>query len=155
MSRAAAPHPDAAPRAAVRREGRRTVGSVCGRSEDPRDAALHPTLAALPACGALEPPYRAPLHAAPEPSQPGRSSRPVRAVLSSHWVKWPSITEAGGRACSPSVALATARPERPQPGRGGQLLRGAGERVGDMVSAAGPGCLPQYADFRARILGYP
>lgn len=124
--RDAAPRASRRPRAALRREGRRTVGLVGMVWGD--------SSRSYPSCpsGQRGPRTSSP-RAAPRSART-QLARPQLARSQSspffHWVKWPSITEAGGRACSPSVALATARPEL-QPGRGGQLLRGAASGGGE------------------------
>lgn len=61
----------------------------------------------------------------------------VRALLSFHWAQWSSITEAGGRACALSAAIATACREqtRAAEGRAAVARARAGAQGGDMASS--------------------
>lgn len=110
------------PRAALRREGRGTVALVCGGSEGTRARALAPTLPALPARGAHDPPHRAPLHTAPEPSQASGGLRAKHSFLSIGRNARQSRERVGGPAhnCAP---LATARPQH-QPALKGRVAVG-------------------------------
>lgn len=133
-------------------EGRRAVGPVCKESGDTRDGALAPTLPGF------RPPGSTTLLTTRGSAQRRNPASPaclsaVRALLSLHWAQWPSITEAGGRACALSAAIATACREqtRAAEGRAAVARARAGAQGGDMVSAVGPWCSSQLTAFRVRI----
>lgn len=151
--------PPPAPRASCRSvpsggsgpEGRRAVGPVCGE--------LAPTLPAFRPAGSTTLLTTRGGAQRRSPASPACLSA-ARASLSFHWALWPSITEAGGRACALSAAIATACLERASEraraaeGRAAVAPARAGARVGDMVSAVGPRCCFQLTAFRVRIFGY-
>lgn len=133
-------------------EGPRVVGPVCGESGDTRKGALPPpdfrpagSTTLLTTRGSAQ---------RRNPASPA-CLRAVRALLSFHWAQWPSITEAGGRACALSAAIATAwgwgEQTRAAEERAAVARALSGAQVGDMVSAVGPQCSSQPTAFRVRI----
>lgn len=121
------PHPPLGLHAAA---SPRAVGPVCGESGDTRDRALAPTLPAFRPAGPTTLLTTRGLAQRRNPASPA-CLRTVRARLSFHWVQWPSITEAGGRACALSAAIATACPPAgARRGAEGGCCAGAGRGAG-------------------------
>lgn len=119
----------------LRALGRLRAGRPQGCWSSVRRARTHPP--SLPARRVHDPPHHARRYTTPEPGQSRLPTRRARALLSFHWAPWPSITEAGGRACALSAAIATACTERASARRRGEsgccagADRGAGRGHGE------------------------